>query len=211
MSTDLHNHLREGGTVADDETASDDSAVSDGPPESPVADEPRATGGRGRRDLVLVLVGVLVAVLGLGAWWVVDNDGAYTQAEERDTVVVEATHAIEVLNTLDHREVEEGIDSWRSVSTGTLADQLAAVGEDELTLLAEQAKISTGEVVDAAVLDLDGTTATLLAAVEVTVVDDSGDGDDAEPEVKRNRFSADLEKVDGEWKLSALQQLAVNL
>lgn len=205
MSTNLQNHPREDGTVADDETASDT------PPDSPAADQSRATGGRGRRDLVLVLVGVVVAALGLGAWWVVNNDGAYTQAEERDTVVVEATHAIEVLNTLDHREVEKGIESWRSVSTGTLADQLGAVGEDELALLAEQQMISTGEVVDAAVLDLDGTTATLLAAVEVTVVDDSGDGEDAEPEVKRNRFSADLEKVDGQWKLSALQQLAVNL
>jgi Mce-associated membrane protein len=206
MSTDLTHADHREDSVTDEPDDTSDGRESAGAPSTPAPG-----GGRGRRDLVLVLAGLLVAVLGLGAWWFTQDDAAYALAEERDALTVEATQAIEVLNTLDHREIEEGIADWRAVATGTLADQLGSVTEDEMTLLAEQQKISTGTVLDAAVLDLDDDTATVLAAVEVSVVDDSGDGEDAEPEVKRNRFSAELEKVDGEWKLASLQQVPVSL
>lgn len=175
-----------------------------------VTQAPGPPRGRGRRDLLIVLLGLVIAALGIGAWALTERDDSYAMAEERDVVLVEASAAVEALNTLDHRDVPAGIERWRSVSTGTLADQLADVGEEEMQLLAEQQSISTGRVVDAAVLDLDAETATVLAAVEVTVVDDSEGGSD-EPEVKRNRFSAQLEKVDGEWKLASLQQVAVSL
>lgn len=67
----------------------------------------------------------------------------------------------------------------------------------------------TGRVVNAAVTDLDDDTATVIAAVEVTVRD--GKDADAEPTVKRNRFSADLVRAGGTWKLESLQQVAVDL
>lgn len=199
MGTDVEDRVHEGEAAMNEDQ---------GGPDGPQVDAPRR--GHGRRDLLIVLAGLLVAALGLGAWALTERDDAYVLAEERDVVLVEASAAVEALNTLDHRDVPAGIERWREVSTGTLADQLADVGEEEMRLLAEQQSISTGEVVDAAVLDLDAETATVLAAVEVTVVDDSGGGSD-EPEVKRNRFSAQLEKVDGEWKLASLQQVAVSL
>ncbi len=210
MSTDVQDADHREGPVTDEpDSAADGGGTAD------VTDTSTRTsskgGGRGRRDLVLLLVGLLVAGLGLGAWWVTQQDSVYTLAEERDVVTVEATRAVEVLNSLDHRDVEKGIAEWREVATGTLADQLGSVSEDEMTLLAEQQKISTGTVVDAAVLELDDDTATVLAAVEVSVVDDSDGADDADPEVKRNRFSAELEKVDGEWKIASLQQVPVSL
>ena len=206
MSTDVQDADHREGPVTDEpDSAADGGGTADD------TDTSSKGGGRGRRDLVLLLVGLLVAGLGLGAWWVTQQDSVYTLAEERDVVTVEATRAVEVLNSLDHREVEKGIAEWREVATGTLADQLGSVSEDEMTLLAEQQKISTGTVVDAAVLELDDDTATVLAAVEVSVVDDADGADDADPEVKRNRFSAELEKVDGEWKIASLQQVPVSL
>ncbi|MGJ9412638.1 hypothetical protein ACHAAC_07990 [Aeromicrobium sp. CF4.19] len=188
----------------------DDAVVADArPPSDPPADAAAAPAKGRRRSLVLLLAAAVVAVSGMVAWWLADADAALALAEERDVVLVEGRQAIEVMNTLDYRDVDAGIEAWQSVTTGTLADQLASVGADERQLLAEQEKISTGSVVDAAVLDLDDDTATVLASVEVAVVDDAEE--DSPSSVKRNRFSADLVLVDGEWKLQSLQQVAVNL
>lgn len=164
---------------------------------------------RGRWLLLLLLVAALVAASGAFAWWQAGHDADRLAAQKRDTVLIEARQGIETMNTLDYRSVDKGVKAWSQVTTGTLRDQLAGVSEEDRTLLAEQKKISTGKVVDAAVIDVDDTTATVIAAVEVTVQDAAKPGSD--PTVKRNRFSADLVKTGGRWKLESLQQVAVNL
>jgi len=158
--------------------------------------------------LVLALA-VVVALSGLVGAWPAWNDDTIEQAERRDAILVEARQHIETMNTLDYREVDEGLAKWADVTTGTLHDQLEGVSDEEKKLLTEQKMISEGKVVDAAVTDFDASSATVIAAVEVTVRDDGDPG--AEPTVKRNRFSADLLRVDGAWKLENLQQVAVSL
>lgn len=157
----------------------------------------------------LLAMALAAMVSGLIAWSSASGDDTVKLAETRDTVLVTARQHIETLNSLDYRKVDEGLKAWSAVTTGTLHDQLADVDKDNRTLLADQKKISTGKVIDAAVIDLDGSTATVLAAVEITVKDDAKAG--SQPTVKRNRFSADLAKVRGQWKLENLQQVAVNL
>ena len=168
----------------------------------------RASGG-GRWRWWLLLLALLVAVSGAFMWWQASNDEDLEAADTRDTVLMQTRKNIETINTLDHRKVDEGVKAWSAVTTGTLHDQLARVSTEDRRLLAEQEKISTGRVVDAAIVDLDDTTATVIAAVEVTVADAAKP--DSEPTVKRNRFSADVVLVDGRWKLESLQQVAVNL
>ena len=188
------------------------------PVETAESDEPQVPsdtapttkdGGRGRWRLVLLLVAALVAASGAFMWWQADHDPDRAAAQTRDTVLIEARQAIATMNTLDYRSVDKGVKAWSQVTTGTLRDQLAGVSADDRTLLAEQKKISTGRVVDAAVIDVDDGSATVIAAVEVTVRDAAKP--DSEPTVKRNRFSADLVKVGGRWKLESLQQVAVSL
>lgn len=181
--------------------------VSEEPPETE-AEEPAA---RSRRwsTLALLVAATLVMITGLFAWWQSSGDEDTALAETRDTVLISARQHIQTLNSLDYRSVDKGLKTWLAVTTGTLHDQLAAVGADERQLLADQKKISTGRVVDAAVLDLDDGKATVIASVEITVVDDAVA--DAQPTVKRNRFTADLVDVKGSWKLENLQQVAVNL
>ena len=67
--------------------------------------------------------------------------------------------------------------------------------------------ISSGKVIDAAVTQLDNRAgnATVIATVETTVAPSNG------TPPKRNRFSATLARDGGSWKLSDLQQVAVNL
>lgn len=174
--------------------------------ETPVAGPPR----RSRRWKVLGLVAaVLVLISGAGAWWYSASDDTLDAAEARDVVLVQAQRNVETLNTLDYRKVDEGLKAWTAATTGTLGDQLRAIGPEDRKLLADQKKISTGKVVDAAVVDLDDRTATVIVSVEITVRD--GEDTSADPTVKRNRFSADLALVKGRWKLENLQQVAVSL
>ncbi|WP_183407660.1 hypothetical protein [Nocardioides marmoriginsengisoli] len=166
-----------------------------------------------RRVLVSWTAALLVAAALAGsggvAWWRAAHDERAETAGRRDAVVIAATRAIETMNTLDYRKVEDGLEAWSATTTGTLHDQLQQVGKEDQALLAQQKKVSTGKVVGLAVVDLGTTTATVVASVQVTVRD--GVDAAAEPTVKRNRFTADLVRVGGTWKLESLQQVAVHL
>lgn len=137
------------------------------------------------------------------------DDEALARADLRDAVLITARSHIETMNTLDHRDIPGGLAAWERVSTGTLKDQIAATTEDTRQLMADQQKVSSGKVVDAAVVDLTEDTATVIASVEVSVLDGADLG--AEPTVKRNRFAADLVKVGDDWLLEALDQVAVSI
>ncbi|MFD1826121.1 MULTISPECIES: nuclear transport factor 2 family protein [Mumia] len=193
---------------ADTDEANDPSDPSDPSEATAASDTTTAAAPRWRR-FVLPAAAALVFAVGVFLWWSAATDEQLSQAEVRDEVLIAATHHIETMNTLDYREVDAGLEAWMDVTTGTLHDQLAQVGDDERQLLADQKKISTGKVVDSAVFSLDGDTATVVASVEVTVKDDADP--DAEPTLKRNRFSADAVKVGDQWLLENLQQVAVNL
>jgi Mce-associated membrane protein len=158
---------------------------------------------------VLLALGLVVAVSGSVAWWTAAHSEDLQLARTRDAVLIAATSDVATLNSLDYRDVEGGLDGWKAVTTGTLHDQFAGLDAKDRELLADQRKISKGRVVEAAVLDVDGATAEVIASVETTVRD--GEDADAEPVVKRNRFTATLQRSGGTWKVSDLQQLAVDL
>lgn len=166
--------------------------------------------GRRRRRLIhgLALV-ICLAVLasGLVAWHQAATDASLARAHARHQVVIAATGAIETMNSMDYRHVKQGLQDWASVTTGTLHDQIAHVTDKEQELLASQHKIAEGDVVDLAVTRLSDGSATVIAAVEVSVRSKP----DGEPSVKRNRFRAELLKVDGEWLIEHLQQVGVKL
>lgn len=155
--------------------------------------------------LVVSIVAVVAAYL---SWQDADADPARARAQLRDLAIIEGTAAVETMNSMDYRDVEAGVKAWRSVTTGVLHDQLVAIAADERQLLAEQEKIATGRVVEAALTDLTDRTATMIAAVEVTVAEKDPA---AEPTVKRNRYTADLVLVDGAWKLENLAQVPVTI
>ncbi len=178
--------------------------------------------------VVLVLSIVAVATTSW-SWRQADTDPELARAALRDEAIIEGTTAVETMNSMDYRDVAGGLKAWRSVTTGVLHDQLLQIGDDERQLLADQGKIATGRVVEAALTELTDRTATLIAAVEVTVRDkdsatdgdgsgagtdsgaDSGTDPSNEPAVKRNRYSADLVLVDGHWKIENLGQVPVSI
>ncbi|GAA1527780.1 nuclear transport factor 2 family protein [Nocardioides humi] len=178
-----------------------------------VSDDPLPRRARWRRLLgrwtwVVLAVSVIAVVAAYLSWKDADADVDLARAQLRDLAVIEGTAAVETMNSMDYRDVEAGLEAWRSVTTGVLHDQLMAVAADERQLLADQGKIATARVVEAALTDLSDRTATLIAAVEVTVADKEPD---QEPTVKRNRYSAELVLVDGGWKLEDLAPVPVTI
>lgn len=159
--------------------------------------------------MAALLVGLLAAAVGGWMWWSAAHDDDLALAETRDTVLIAGQQHIETLNSLDHRDVDAGLEAWADATTGTMHDQMKAIDETQRQLLADQQKISEGRVVEAGVLSLDGDTATVVAAVEITVADGAAPG--TEPTVKRQRYSADLRLVGDEWKLENLVQVAVSV
>jgi Mce-associated membrane protein len=176
------------------------------PEETPkVAAEPRP-GRSGLWVWGVCAVAIVAVVLAFFSWRSADNDPDRARADLRDTAVIQGTEAVETMNSIDYRDVASGVEAWQDVSTGVLHDQLVAMTPEDQQLLADQKKIATGRVVQAALSDLTDRTATLLVAVEVTV---RGEDVTVQPTVKRNRFAADLVLVKGTWKLENLAQVAV--
>lgn len=197
--------LDERGTTGEDDTMADGDGP-DGAQPQPTDDQPRR---RWVLGWVLLAVSLVIAVTGSIAWWSAAHSKDLDTARTRDAVLIQATRDIGTLNSLDSGDVKAGLDAWKAVTTGTLHDQFSGLDEQDRQLLSEQGKVSKGRVVEAAVLDLDGGTAEVIASVETTVTDAKDAS--AEPVVKRNRFTATLVRSGGTWKVSDLQQLSVDL
>lgn len=158
--------------------------------------------------LALILASV-IAVVGSWWWWEAAHDDQLAAAQDRDAALIAGTEGVETINTLDYRDPDADLAAWEDVTTGQFQDGIASITDSQRQLLVDEKKIATAEVVDAAVLSMDGDEATVVTAVEITVVDDAAP--DSEPTLKRNRFSAQMKLVEGEWKINNLQQVAVSL
>lgn len=155
----------------------------------------------------LVAAAAVFAGYALVTWMSVSHDDTANYAKARDAVLLDARQDIVVLNTLDYRKLDDGLKHWLDASAGDLHEQIANVTPADKKDLVTAKKISSGKVIDAAVTQLDNRagSATVIATVETTVSPSNG----APP--KRNRFSATMARDGGSWKLSDLQQVAVNL
>lgn len=189
---------------------SDDTAAPEDAGTAGAAVPTRAQRLRGALPWLVLVVAVVVAALGGRSWWAAEHDAGLHRAAERDAVLVAARTHVATLTTMDSGDVAGGLDAWGAATTGMLHDQMTGIDEGSREMLDALGTTSVGRVVDAAVLELDGATATVLVTVEVTVTE-TGEDAAAEPTVKRNRFAADLREVDGTWLLENLQQVAVSL
>lgn len=175
---------------------------------------------------LLVAVAVVVVAAGIAVWALVsmvvatdDRDDAERALAEakaapaveaqpvatvRDDVSVSAQEAIAVLNTLDHRTLDEDLEAWAEVTTGELHDQITTLAADQRDQLEELQAVTEGRVDRIAVRDLDDAagTATVLAAVEV-VKESRG----VERTTAYQRLEATLTRTDDGWKLSGLSSV----
>ncbi len=167
---------------------------------------------RKRRLLALTVAtaaaAALFAVVAGALWFTAAHSASLRLAETRDAVVAAARTDVATVNTLDYHSVRAGLTKWSEVSTGALHQQLTQVGDAEVKAITDAKAVTTATVVSVAAtaVDPDHGTATVLASVNVRKQPDSGAA-----VTSRNRFELAMQWVDGQWKLSDVKIVAVQL
>nr|WP_217227252.1 nuclear transport factor 2 family protein [Streptomyces anulatus] len=160
---------------------------------------------------MIVALALAVCAAGAAGWggWLryeATHDDAGAFARTRDDALAAGEQAVQNMNTLDHRSLEKGLDSWEQSTTGDLHSQLVDGRDAFAEQIAEAKTVSTAEVLSGAVTELDQRAgrAGVMVALRVTVTAPKG-----EPAVKESRLLGSLTRTAGGWKLSALGQAPV--
>jgi Mce-associated membrane protein len=162
---------------------------------------------------LLCAIGLLVACVAFLVVGVVvhvrDSGPATVPASTvRDAALLAARQDVVVLNSLDYRNLDQGLSRWLAASTGTLHASFEHITDADRKRITDAKSVTTARIVEAAVVSLDAPngSATVIASVELTVTPPSG-----KAVIKRERQQADVTRAGGMWKVSALQQVGVTV
>jgi Mce-associated membrane protein len=193
---------------ADAQAAADEA----GPVPEAVGDEASEPAGGNRLPLVAAAVLLVACAAFLVAAVIVHvrggNGSSQPASDVRDAALLAARQDIVVLNSLDYRNIDGGLNRWLDASTGELHASFEHVTADDRKRIADARAVTTAHVLEAAMISLDTANghATVIASVELTVTPKSG-----KATIKRERQQADVTLVGGRWKVSGLQQVGVTV
>jgi Mce-associated membrane protein len=162
-------------------------------------------GGPLRSVILAVATVAVVAFAAAGwsglSWYRAAHNRSLAVSMDRDAVLRDAERAILTLNTLDYRQVQDGLTLWEQAATGSLLNQLRSNRDTYARAITDSATVSSAKVVDAAVASLDSRagTAQVLAGVDVTSQMDKGD-----PGCVHRRVRMDMNRVGDGWKVGNL-------
>ncbi|HEV2782313.1 MAG TPA: hypothetical protein VGX25_23220 [Actinophytocola sp.] len=137
------------------------------------------------------LIGALAAGLLLAVFLVIGNAGAPSPGSRpatssgssippvvgvRDESLAAAEQAAVVLNTLDFRTVEQGLDAWEKIATTPLLEELRAKRAETAAEVQRARTATSAKVLSAAVakIAIDNSGTEVLLLVEVTTTDAKG-------------------------------------
>lgn len=155
----------------------------------------------------IALAVALVAALFFGvSWAVAANGGSAAYGAERDAALQAGTQSIINFNTLDHRDVQHGLDLWERSSTGPLHEDVVRGRQQYADSITQAKTVTKAEVLAAGLTELNERAgkARMIAVVKVTVTPDG-----QPPTEKRSRYQAELTREGEDWKLSVLGPVAV--
>jgi len=156
--------------------------------------------------VALTVVAAGAAVWGGWSWYGAAHDEETAYARSRDDALAAGEQAVQNMNTLDHRKLDQGLDNWAESTTGDLHKQLVdGRGAFEKQIRAART-VSTAKVLAGAVTELDERAgkASVMVALRITVT-----APEAEPAVKESRMLGQLTRTPQGWKLDALGQAPV--
>ena len=155
--------------------------------------------------VVLVVGLVLLAVFGTRYWQARSDQDL---ANQRDTVSDVASQVIINAFSFDHRSVDQSLEQLAGASTGAFLDEQKQWSEDVRKRVVEQKAVTNATVSNTAVekLDLDAGEAAVLV---VFTAHSEREGE--EPITGRQAMRVDLNRVDDQWKASAVNQVGVTV
>ncbi|MFG3505000.1 hypothetical protein ACGF5F_05735 [Streptomyces sp. NPDC047821] len=165
---------------------------------------------RGNPLLTAAAALALLAAGGAGwggwSWYTAAHDESTAYAVTRDEVLAAGEQAVQNMNTLDHRDLRRGLDTWQASATGDLLTQLRD-GRPQFERQIQQARtVTSAKVLSGAVTELDTRAgrASVMVALRITVTPPKG-----KPAAKESRMLGELTRTAGGWKLSSLGQAPV--
>ncbi|MFV0126806.1 hypothetical protein ACLGI4_03685 [Streptomyces sp. HMX112] len=140
------------------------------------------------------------------SWYTAAHDESAAYATTRDEVLAAGEQAVQNLNTLDHRDLRRGLDTWQESATGDLRRQLTEGRAGFERQIRQARTVTAAEVLSGAVTELDTRAgrAAVMVALRVTVTPPKG-----RPAAKESRLLGELTRTPEGWKLSALGQAPV--
>jgi Mce-associated membrane protein len=150
--------------------------------------------------LVLTAGGMLGGVI---IWMTHDERVETVQEQERyGDVLAAATTEAEAFINIRYDDAQASIDAVAEGATGEFREQYDTSSTSVIEVLQENRSIMEGEVLWAGVVDLDGDSATVIAATTGTV---SNKQTDNQPVERNFRLQLELVLEDGRWLTSDLQ------
>lgn len=156
---------------------------------------------------VAMLVVVILLAGGAGySWWNAVHGDHARIVEARDSALEASAQALVNFHTLDHRDVEKGLDSWERSATGRFLDELRGSRERDALAVRESKTSTVGRSISEAILDLDlaAGRARAIGVVEIVVTPPAG-----APVTKRDRVQVELQRTSTGWKVSSLAPVSV--
>jgi Mce-associated membrane protein len=155
------------------------------------------------------LVLIAAAFAGWSGWsWysAAHGSGDTALSQARDQALQDGEQAVQNFNTINYRNVAQGISLWEQSSTGALRSQIMASRAGFESQLRKARTVTSSRILDGALTALNtrSGTATIITAVQLTVIPPTGS-----PAVKEERLAGQLVRTRSGWKLSSLGQVPV--
>jgi Mce-associated membrane protein len=153
--------------------------------------------------VVVLLLACASVVGGVLAWDArQDRAAAAEEQEPYGEVLAAARTEAEAFINIRYDDAQASIDAVVAGATGDFREQYTKSTDSVIEVLQESESVMEGEVVWAGVVDLDGDSATVLAATSGTVANKQTKG---KPVARNFRLRLDLVREDGEWLTDDLQ------
>lgn len=161
---------------------------------------------RSTRDLlVLVLVLALPVLLAGGLWWWQSRELDSAQdARREDRAAVNAATALTLAwASVDHREVDEYVDTVRAGATGAFLAQFEKAEPFLRQTLADNKSVQVPTIPKegAALIERRGDQARVMVAMDAAVSNKST----RRPQPRQYRLQVTLQKEDGQWLVSGME------
>ncbi|GLY66345.1 hypothetical protein [Amycolatopsis taiwanensis] len=149
---------------------------------------------------VLAVLAVLSGAWFGWSWWRSAHDDFAARVQDRDAVLTAASDALVTLNTIDYREAEPAVDRWIRVTTGELGKTLGEDRQAQLDRATANQTQASASVDQAAVVELRGDTARVIAVLDVRLSTKGAPGTS-----NRSRLNAELTRTPDGWKVDSVQ------
>jgi predicted DNA binding protein len=133
------------------------------------------------------------------------EDDAVEVTTARDAALDAGGKGAVVMNTLDYRNVDAGMDAWERVTTGDLHDEVVNGRAQSKKAITDAKSVTEAKLLSAAVEDVNAQagTATVLVSVKVNVSVGA-----VAPTDKYMRLQCTLLRTGQDWKLNGIEQVA---